>query len=90
MSISVAQLPNPRVFAPTSEVIGEDTLLTFVNGQITLADALASGTSDSLTLSANIGTITLGSTTGLTFQAGSNKSPSMTVTGTLANLNAAA
>ena len=35
------------------------------------------------------GNLTLGSTTGLTFSAGSNGSPSMTVSGSLAHLNSA-
>jgi hypothetical protein len=44
---------------------------------------------DSLSLSITDGQLTLGSTAGLTFTSGANNSASMTVTGTLANLNAA-
>ena len=44
---------------------------------------------ETLTLTATNGTLTLGSTSGLSFTAGATAPPSMTVTGTLANLNAA-
>ena len=65
-------------------------MFTPANGDgITLADSVP-GTSDveSLTLTAPRGTLALGSTTGLTFTIGSDNSNSMTVSGTLANLNA--
>ena len=89
VSINVAPSPVPLVFAPASETIGENSLLTFVNGEITLADAAATPTSESLTISVADGTIRLGSTSGLTFVSGANNSPSMKLTGTLASLNAA-
>jgi hypothetical protein len=89
VSITVTQLPTPNVAAPSSETIGENSLLTFANGSIILTDPEASGASDSLTLTAAKGTLLLGSTTGLTINSGSNNSSSMTVTGTLANLNSA-
>jgi hypothetical protein len=68
----------------------ENTSFPF-SGQnaITLTDGAASGTSDSLTLSVAHGTLSLASLSGLTFKSGSNDTASMTVTGTLANLNAA-
>ncbi len=54
-----------------------------------LADSQAGSNADTLTLSVSDGTLALDSTSGLTFTAGSNGSSSMTVSGTLANLNAA-
>ena len=62
---------------------------TWMPNSAGVVDAVASGTSDSLTLSVTQGTISLYSTSGLTFTSGSNNSSSMTVNGTLANLNAA-
>ena len=56
---------------------------------ITFTDSAASGTSDSLTLSVLDGKLTLGATGGITVLAGGNGTSSMTITGTLANLNAA-
>jgi hypothetical protein len=78
----------PSVTAPAAASVNENASLTF-SGTISITDAAASGTSDSLTLRVTQGTLTLGSITGLTFSAGANASPSMTVTGTLASLNAA-
>jgi hypothetical protein len=56
---------------------------------ISIADVSAGSAVEPLTLTATDGTLTLGSTTGLTFTSGTNNSASMTVNGTLANLNAA-
>ena len=82
------QHPPPSVTAPATVNVNENSQLKFA-GNISVSDPAASGTSDSLSLSVTNGELTLGSTTGLTFTAGSNNSASMTVTGTLANLNAA-
>ncbi|HEV8069000.1 MAG TPA: hypothetical protein VGP76_14785 [Planctomycetaceae bacterium] len=80
----------PTVTAPISiPALPPNTSYTFPAGSIGVTDAAASGTSDSLTLSAIDGALTLGSTAGLTFSFGSNGSSAMTVMGTLANLNAA-
>jgi Malectin domain len=79
----------PSIAAPAAASLSENGSYTFAGGSIALSDAAASGTSDSLTLSVSKGTLTLGSTTGLTFSSGANGTSSMTVTGTLANLNAA-
>ena len=82
----------PGVSGPTSASVNENSSLTFSSGQgnaITLTDSQAGSNADSLTLSVSDGTLTLGSTSGLTFSAGANNSGSMTVSGTLANLNAA-
>jgi Putative Ig domain len=82
----------PSVSGPTSASVNENSSLTFSSGQsdaITLVDNQAGSNDDSLTLSVGDGTLGLGSTSALTFSAGTNNSGSMTVSGTLANLNAA-
>jgi acyl dehydratase len=80
----------PTVSAPSTASVNENASLTFCNSNaITVTDAATSGSSDSLTLTVTNGTLTLGSTTGLKFTSGSNGTASMTVTGTLASLNAA-
>ena len=82
----------PSVTIPQSTVMTENSSFNFAN-TISVADASAIGASDSLDVQlipgTGWGTLTLGSTTGLTFTNGSNNSRSMTMTGTLANLNAA-
>ncbi len=77
----------PAISAPQSATLNENGSFTF-NGTLGLTDA-AVGASDSLTLSVSDGTLALGSTTGLNFGTTSNDSSSITVTGTLTNLNAA-
>jgi Putative Ig domain len=82
----------PSVSGPSSGSVNENSSLTFSSGQgnaISLTDNQAGSNADSLTLSVGDGTLSLGSTTGLTFGSGTNNSASMVVTGTLANLNAA-
>jgi len=81
----------PTVVAPSSATLTENTAFTFSsanNNEITAADQSAGSNPDSLTLTATSGTITLGSTTGLTFTNGSNGSSSFIVSGTLGNLTA--
>jgi hypothetical protein len=89
VSLTVNALPSPIVSAPSNAAVNENNLLTFGTGALSLTDSSASGTSDELTLSVASGTLTLGSTNGLTFNSGSNSSSSISITGTLANLNAA-
>jgi hypothetical protein len=82
----------PAIMVPTAVVLYENGSLTFStanDNQITLTDGQAVGTSDSLTLSVSHGLLRFGSTTGLKFTSGSNHLSSMTVNGTLANLNTA-
>ena len=79
----------PTVLAPSSASLTENTALTFSsadNNEITVADQSAGSNPDSLTVSVSNGTVTLGSTTGLTFTAGANGSHTFTVSGTLGNL----
>ena len=66
-------------------------MLPFPNGSIAANDAaaLANDSSDSLTLSVSHGNLTVLPITGLTLMAGANDSSSMTVIGTVADLNAA-
>jgi hypothetical protein len=82
----------PAVSGPSAISVNENSTLLFATAQgdgITLTDAQAGSNADTLTLSVADGTLALGSTSGLTFTAGANGSSSMTVSGTLANLNAA-
>jgi hypothetical protein len=88
-SLSMTIVVPPSVSAPKTGTTVAGSPLIFAAGAITLADIHASGTSDSLLLNANHGTITLGSTSGLTFSYGSNGTSGMVVVGTLASLNAA-
>jgi len=82
--------PAPTLKAPSSVGVNENGSVTFSGSNaITLTDAAAAGSSDALSLTVTHGTLTLGSTTGLTFSSGASGSASMTVTGTVANLNAA-
>jgi hypothetical protein len=86
-SATVAISVNPFITAPASATVQENTMLTF--SSISLTDGGVSGTSDSLSLSVTNGTLQLSSTNGLTFVSGANRSASMTIKGTLANLNSA-
>ncbi len=81
----------PAVSNPSTLNVAENgsaTLSTANSDAITLTDPFSAGAADSLTLSVSDGTLTLGSTTGLTFTSGTNGSSSFTVSGTIANLNA--
>jgi hypothetical protein len=81
----------PSVSGPSAISVNENSTLVFATAQgdtISLADAQAGSNADTLTLSVADGTLALGSTSGLTSVSG-NDSPSITVSGTLANLNAA-
>jgi hypothetical protein len=79
----------PTIVAPASINATEDAPFTFSGGAITLTDIDAFSGQETLSLMVSHGTLTLASTTGLTFNSGANGSAAMTVTGTLANLNAA-
>ncbi len=82
--------PAPSVSAPSAESLAENSTVVFSTSggdAITLTDSQAGSNSDSLTLSVADGTLSLGSTTGLTVTG--NGTSSMTVSGTLANLNSA-
>jgi hypothetical protein len=92
VSLTINALAPPTVTAPASATLLQNSSLVFssANGNaITVADSAAGGNSDSLTLSVTHGTLTLSTTSGLTFTTGSNGTASFTVTGTVASLNAA-
>jgi hypothetical protein len=89
---TVTALSAPAIVAPPSGTLDQNGSLVFStsNGNAIGFKGIAAGSSsNSLTLSVLHGTITLASTTGLTFTTGVNGSASFTVMGTAANLNAA-
>ena len=91
VSLTVNVAP-PTITAPTTGSLNENSSLVFssANGNaISFADVNAGSTTESLGLSVSHGTLTLGSTTGVTFKTGKNDTASFTVTGTVANLKAA-
>jgi hypothetical protein len=81
----------PAITAPPTALVAMNGTLVFSSGNgnaISVFDAAAGGNGDSLTLSVAHGTLTLGSTSGVSFTSGANNSGSFTVSGTVANLNA--
>jgi hypothetical protein len=83
---------SPSITAPSSASVLEDGSLTFSSANsnaISVTDGEAGSSADSLALSVSQGTLTLGSTAGLSFTSGSNDSAALTVSGTITNLNAA-
>jgi hypothetical protein len=78
----------PTITAPATASVSEDGSLVF-SKSITIADASAGTSTEKLVLTATHGTLKLGTTSGITIVSGSNRSASMTISGTLANLNAA-
>ncbi|HEV8067517.1 MAG TPA: PKD domain-containing protein [Planctomycetaceae bacterium] len=88
----IQSTPQFHVSAPASASVNENASLVFssatANG-ISVTDTGAGTNVQQLTLVAAHGTLTLGSISGLTFTFGSDGSASITVQGTLANLNAA-
>jgi len=92
VSITVNAVSQPiTITAPATASVNENTSLVFSssNGDtISVADANAGSKVEQLTLVATHGTLTLASTKGLNVTSGSNGAASMTVKGTLANLNA--
>src|SRR5580704_14802997 len=92
VSLNVSAPSTPTITAPSNGSLSENGSLVFSTSKgnaITVADASAGGSADSLTLSVSHGTLTLATTSGLTFTSGSNGSALFTVTGTVTNLNAA-
>jgi hypothetical protein len=89
---TVTTLSAPAIVAPPSGTLDQNRSIVFSIGNgnaISIKGGAAGSGSNSLTLSVAHGTITLASTTGLSFTTGMNGSDSFTVTGTAANLNAA-
>ncbi len=78
---------------PTSQTTNQDTTLVFSSGtsnQISISDPDAGSSELQITLTATNGTVTLSGTTGLTFSIGDGTADAtMTLAGTIANLNTA-
>jgi subtilase family serine protease len=92
VALTVNAFSPPTITAPSAETVAVNGTLTFSSANsdaITVADSGPGASSDSLTLSVSNGKLTLSTTAGLTFTTGSNGSASFTVTGSVANLNAA-
>ena len=88
----VATNDPPVNTVPIPQTTSEDVPLVFsvANGNaISIADVDATSGTVELTLSVANGTLTLADTTGLGFEAGADGTESLTVRGTLANLNIA-
>ncbi len=88
----------PSIVVPGSQSVAANdsssthNQLTFssANGNaLSASDSDANGNPEQVTLSVAHGTLTLASTSGLSFSAGGNGQASMTFTGTLANINTA-
>jgi hypothetical protein len=91
-SASVALGSPPAITAPASAATTVSSALVFSSANknaISISDSNAGTAAEPLTLTATDGTLTLGSTSGITITSGANKSSSMTIDGTLAALNAA-
>lgn len=89
-NITVSGNAPPANLVPPAQITPEDTSLTFSTGNgnpVSIADPSASGASEKVQLSVAHGTLTLSTTAGLTFNAGSNGSGAMTITGTLTAIN---
>jgi len=75
---------------PGTLTTAEDTALVLSGAnKIAVSDSDAFGSPISVALTATNGTLTLGQTSGVTITSGTNGSASLTMTGTLTNLNAA-
>jgi VCBS repeat-containing protein len=77
---------------PAAQAVAEDAALAFsaANGnRVTIADVDAGAALVDATLAVTNGTLTLGSSVGLAFQAGADGTSAMTVRGTVAAINAA-
>ena len=92
-SIAVTAINDPPTNAvPTTQTTNEDTALVFsvANGnELKVGDPDAGSNSIRVVLNATNGTLTLAQVSGLAFGAGSNGSSTMTVTGTVDDINAA-
>ena len=88
VTLTVTAPAAPKVTAPSSFSLTNNESVAFVN-TISITDSAAGSGTEKLVLSTTHGTLALGSTTGITITSGANKSASMTLSGTLAHLNAA-
>ncbi len=86
------KLVAPTITSPVSATVNENHTLTFAasrHNAIAVADSDANGTTEQLTLTVTHGRLKLKSTSGLRIVGGANGSSSISVVGTLANLNKA-
>ncbi len=91
-SVAIAVKPAPTINAPASAHVNQNTTLAFSAAKgdpITVADAAAGGSAVQLTLTAAHGKVKFSTMSGLKLVTGANNSASVTVTGTVARLNAA-
>jgi hypothetical protein len=80
----------PKVTAPATAAVAKNGTLTFSGSTlISVTDSNAGSTVERLAISVTEGTVALSTTTGITFVTGSSPSPAMSITGSLASLNAA-
>ena len=77
----------PVINAPGPQTASEDTSVV-ING-ISVSDVDAGPGTEQVSLTVGHGTLTLGSTSGLSFDSGADGSAAMTFTGTLADINTA-
>jgi hypothetical protein len=93
ISVTVTTAPPPVISAPATATVVEDSSLTFSKAKgnaISVVYAAAGARPDSFSIGATDGTITLKSTTGLTFINGTtNGGSGVNVSGTSAAINAA-
>jgi hypothetical protein len=93
IGVTVTTAPAPVISAPTTATVVEDSSLTFSTAKgnaISVVYAAAGARPDSFSIGASDGTITLKSTTGLTFINGTkNGGSGVNVSGTSAAINAA-
>ncbi len=91
-SVAISVKPAPTISAPASAHVNQNTTLVFSAGKgdpITVADAAAGSGAVQLTLTAAHGKVKFSTMSGLKLVTGANNSASVTVTGTVAKLNAA-
>jgi hypothetical protein len=82
----------PTVTAPATESVSDSSSLVFSTAKgdaIDGTDPEAGSTTEEIVLTATHGTLKLATTSGVKVVSGANKSASMTISGTLASLNAA-
>ena len=92
VALTITAYAAPTITAPSGVVVNENGTIIFsttTNNAIAVADSGPGSSADSLTLTVTHGTLTLATTSGVTITSGANGSASMTVVGSVANLNAA-
>ncbi len=89
-SVAVTVNPPPKFAIPPKTTFNENSPLLFLAPTaVSISDGGFDTNDEQLTLTAHHGTFSLATTAGLTFTAGANNAASMTIRGTLADINAA-